>query len=170
MTDSRVRNSHCHQQDVAMIEAAVTPLRRAIGSRDFVNTFATNIAIQACTIIQGILLARALGVRGRGEFAAAILWPMFFAGICGFGTQTAVARRSAKLHDPNSLARTAATLAVLTGTAGSILCWWLLPRLIPHGETEALLRRPLVRAFRPFQPPRPRAHGGRSRGGPIRSL
>ncbi|MBA2435794.1 MAG: oligosaccharide flippase family protein [Chthoniobacterales bacterium] len=133
--------------DGSVAEQPIALARRPISSRDFVNTFATNVTIQACTIVQGILLARALGVRGRGEFAAAILWPMFFAGICGFGTQVAVARRSAKSHDPAGLARTAATLALLTGTIGSVLCWFLLPLLMPADAGGALTA---ARWFVPF--------------------
>lgn len=133
--------------DGSTAEQAIAPAGRPITSRDFVSTFATNVTIQACTIAQGILLARALGVRGRGEFAAAILWPMFFAGICGFGTQVAVARRSAKSHDPAGLARTAAKLALLTGTIGSVLCWFLLPLLMPADAGGALTA---ARWFVPF--------------------
>src|SRR4029079_13570219 len=80
-----------------------TPIRRKIGAREYVSTFGTNIAIQLCTIMQGILLARLLGPTGRGQFAAATLWPTIFAGVGGLGLTVALARRSARMQDPSRI-------------------------------------------------------------------
>jgi hypothetical protein len=43
------------------------PQVRPIGSREFASTLVTNVVIQGCTIIQGILVARLLGPVGRGQ-------------------------------------------------------------------------------------------------------
>src|SRR6266496_1070884 len=58
--------------DVA-VGIASGPQIRPIGSREFASTLITNVVIQACTIVQGILVARLLGPVGRGQIAAAIL-------------------------------------------------------------------------------------------------
>src|SRR6266487_2410714 len=40
---------------------------RPIGSREFASTLLTNVVIQGCTLVQGILVARLLGPVGRGN-------------------------------------------------------------------------------------------------------
>src|SRR4051812_38208207 len=88
------------------------PLRRKIGAKEFASTFGTNIAIQLCTIVQGVLLARMLGPTGRGQFVAATLWPMIFAGLGGLGLNVALARRSARAEDPSRIFRTGVVLSL----------------------------------------------------------
>src|SRR5438876_11507128 len=70
------------------------PQTRPIGSREFASTLITNVVIQGCTVIQGILVARLLGPVGRGQFAAAILWPNLFAALGGLGVGVALASRA----------------------------------------------------------------------------
>lgn len=106
------------------------PIRRKIGAREFASTFGTNIAIQLCTIVQGILLARLLGPTGRGQFAAAILWPTLFAGVGGLGLTVALARRSAQMQDPTRIIRTGLILSLSTGTFATFCCVLALPWLM----------------------------------------
>jgi len=64
-------------------------------------------------VLTGILLARTLGPRGRGELAAAILWPTLIMTLGTLGMTEAItyhtARRSASLR---ALFGTSASMAV----------------------------------------------------------
>jgi O-antigen/teichoic acid export membrane protein len=106
------------------------PLPRKIGAKEFASTFGTNIAIQLCTVVQGVLLARMLGPTGRGQFAAATLWPMIFAGVGGLGLTVALARRSARAEDPSRIFRTGVVLSLVTGTVATLCCAIALPWLM----------------------------------------
>jgi antigen flippase len=134
------------------------PVRRKIGAKEFASTFGTNIAIQLCTIAQGVMLARLLGPTGRGQFAAATLWPTIFAGVGGLGLTVAIARRSARADDPSRVFRTGVLLSLVTGTLATICCacsmpwlmatvddvsrttaWWFLPFIVLNHVTLALV-------------------------------
>ncbi len=121
--------------------ASVSPEKRSRTS-SYVGTFATNLFIQGCTILQGILLARLLGPAGRGEFAAIILWPTLFAGVGILGVNMAIARRAGRAADYESLVRTAVAAALLTGGATTVVCGAFLPYLFP-----ATLRHVLPAAY-----------------------
>jgi antigen flippase len=104
--------------------------RRNIGAKDFASTFGTNVAIQMCTIVQAVFLARLLGPLGRGQFAAAILWPSTFAAIGGMGLDIALARRSASATDLGRLSRSGILLALCTGAIAMLCCGAALPWLM----------------------------------------
>jgi enterobacterial common antigen flippase len=112
---------------VASIDA---PVRRKIDARDFASTFGTNVAIQVCTIVQAIFLARLLEPTGRGQFAAAILWPSIFAAVGGMGVGVALARRAATAADLARLTRTAIVLTLATSTIATVCCAAVLPWLM----------------------------------------
>ena len=112
---------------VASLDA---PVRRKIDARDFASTFGTNVAIQVCTIVQAIFLARLLEPTGRGQFAAAILWPSIFAAVGGMGVGVALARRAACTADLARLTRTAIVLTLATSTIATICCAAVLPWLM----------------------------------------
>ncbi len=112
--------------------ATNAPERRRIGAKDFASTFSTNITIQICTIVQAVFLARLLGPTGRGQFAAAILWPTTFAAIGGMGLDVALARRSATATDLARLARSGILLALCTGTIAMLCCGAALPWLMAN--------------------------------------
>jgi enterobacterial common antigen flippase len=115
---------------MSTVSATEQPIRRKIGAKEFVSTFGTNIAIQLCTIVQGVLLARLLGPTGRGQFVAATLWPTIFAGVGGLGLTVALARRSARTEDPSRIFRTGVVLSLATGTLATICCAIALPWLM----------------------------------------
>ncbi len=119
----------------------------SIGAKALIGTFGANLAIQACTVLQGILLARLLGPLGRGEFAAVILWPNFFAAIGGFGVTTALARRAACEPNIPALTRSGLTLSMVTATCTAALCFLLMPLLL-KGQDAHLLE--MSRWFVPF--------------------
>ena len=109
-----------------------TPIRTRIGAHDFASTFGTNVAIQICTIVQAILLARLLEPTGRGQFAAAILWPSIFAAVGGMGVGVALARCSARATDLARLTRTAIVLTLATSALATICCAAALPWLMAN--------------------------------------
>jgi len=111
------------------------PQIRPIGSREFVSTLMTNVVIQACTVVQGILVARLLGPVGRGQFAAAILWPGVFAAIGGMGVSVSLARRAGRGADLARVIRTGLLLTMLTGTVTAALCAIAIPWLLPGDDT-----------------------------------
>jgi antigen flippase len=111
------------------------PQIRPIGSREFASTLITNVVIQACTVVQGILVARLLGPVGRGQFAAAILWPGLFAAMGGMGVSVALARRAGRAHDLARVIRTGLLLTLLTGTVTAVLCAAAIPWLLPGNDT-----------------------------------
>jgi O-antigen/teichoic acid export membrane protein len=116
-------------------DVASAPRIRPIGSREFASTLITNIVIQACTVVQGILVARLLGPVGRGQFTAAILWPGLFAAMGGMGVSVAVARRAGRAHDLARVIRTGLVLTLLTGTVVAVLCAAAIPWLLPGNDT-----------------------------------
>jgi len=114
---------------------ANAPQIRPIGSREFASTLITNVVIQACTLVQGILVARLLGPVGRGQFAAAILWPTLFAAMGGMGVGVALARRAGRATDLARVIRTGLVLTLLTGTVVAALCAVAIPWLLPGSDT-----------------------------------
>src|SRR5437016_3858683 len=120
---------------------------RPIGSKEFASTLVTNVAIQLCTIVQGILVARALGPTGRGQFAAAILWPSLFAVMGGMGVSVALARRAGRAKQLAPIIRTCLIITLVTGVLCSIACAVALPWLLPGNES--IVRRSAY-AYTPF--------------------
>lgn len=107
-------------------------------SKVYLGTFATNIFIQGCTVLQGVLLARLLGPSGRGEFATIILWPSLFAGIGIFGVNMAIARFAGQGRWVMGLSRTAIKAALITGGVTVIVCGLALPVLLPAEKHHLL--------------------------------
>jgi antigen flippase len=123
------------KDDAIAADVASAPRIRPIGSREFASTLITNVVIQACTVVQGILVARLLGPVGRGRFAAAILWPGLFAAMGGMGVSVALARRAGRAQDLARVIRTGLLLPLLTGTVVAVLCAAAIPWLLPGNDT-----------------------------------
>ena len=135
------------EDDAIAADLTTAPRIRPIGSREFASTLITNVVIQACTVVQGILVARLLGPVGRGQFAAAILWPGLFAAMSGMGISIALARRAGRAHDLARVIRTGLLLTLLTGTINAVLCAAAIPWLLPGNDT---LVRNAAYVFVPF--------------------
>jgi enterobacterial common antigen flippase len=110
-----------------------------VGARAFLQTLGANVTIQLLAIGQGVLLARLLSPTGRGEFAAAILWPTIFAAIGGCGVSTALARQAARGEDFARITRTGLYLSCLTGLLTLGLCAISLPFLLNDTPPSVLL-------------------------------
>lgn len=100
------------------------------------GTFLANLFIQAITIIQGIVLARFLGPEGRGEFAAIILWPSFFAGIFSFGLYTGIGTIAAKVKNLEILFPSVIISSLVTGFIGSLITFVCIPFLLGENGEE----------------------------------
>jgi O-antigen/teichoic acid export membrane protein len=67
------------------------------------STLATTVAIQALGLVSGVIVARLLGVDGRGELAAVILWPSVLAYVGDLGGPLAYSFQSS--NDSGSIPR-----------------------------------------------------------------
>ncbi|WP_225229505.1 lipopolysaccharide biosynthesis protein [Paenibacillus gallinarum] len=50
----------------------------------------TNFSVMMLTMIHSIIIARMLGVEGRGELAVIVFWPVFLSGLVGLGLPTSL--------------------------------------------------------------------------------
>jgi len=113
--------------------------KKPIGTKAFIETFGTNVFIQACTVIQGILTARLLGPVGRGEYAGVILWPNIFSALSIFGSNIALSRAAASKCKHDEIFRSAVVLSMATSFLGAVACYIAIPWLMPASE-EYLIR------------------------------
>lgn len=100
--------------------------------RAIAGTTAVTTVIQTCSLMSGVILARALSPESRGEFAAILLWPSVFASFGVFGLQTVFARVRANTPGHGHALRKAAwkltlLLAVVTCSVGIAALPFLLP-------------------------------------------
>ncbi len=125
------------------------PIRR-VGIQALLGTYGTNLLIQGLEVLQGVLLARSLGPTGRGELAAAILWPTTFAAIGTFGINTALARRASREDDLEALTRTALLLSLSSTIIVWATCWVSLPWLLETQNALVLKAAALFTIFALF--------------------
>lgn len=125
--------------------------QRAIGARHFLETYVTTIMLHGCTMVQGIILARALGVDGRGSFAAIILWPNIIANIGLLGTNMSITRTAAVVGDDiGPVARAGILLSLVLSVIFAAVGWALLPMLIPNTDSNIMgLARTFMVLFLP---------------------
>lgn len=103
------------------------------------QTFLTNVAIQACNVATGIITARLLLPAGRGELAAVILWPSILAGIGIMGLHFSLVREvAAHPEEEADLSRAALGLSLLLAFVAMALGYLLLPRLLPADKQHLL--------------------------------
>ena len=114
------------------------------------QTFFTNLAIQGCNVLTGVLTARLLAPEGRGELVAVILWPSIFAGLGILGTNWALAKEAAAQPEKEAdLARTALVLGLGQSAIFMFLGYFVLPSLIPADKQHLV---GLARIFLLFLP------------------
>lgn len=115
--------------------AAVPPVtkRKHIGANAFIGTFGTTIFIQACTVVQGIIVARSLGPTGRGQLAAIILWPTVISMVGLVGCNRVVTRQIGRGYDIGSTIRSALNLTLIFSLLGVSVGFFAISYLIPEG-------------------------------------
>jgi len=103
------------------------------------HTFTTSAAVTAIGLANSILLARALGASGRGELAAAMLWPPFVGSAGGLGLYTAItyftAQQSSRVR---VVIGSALACGVVQAMAGVIACYYVLPVLL-HDQSQSVV-------------------------------
>jgi O-antigen/teichoic acid export membrane protein len=82
-----------------------TPPARASATRAVTSILSGSLIIQALSVISGIELARGLGLTGRGDLAAAILWPTVIGGIGVLGLEESMTYHIASARDRRDVGR-----------------------------------------------------------------
>ncbi len=105
--------------------------RPSHGLRAVVQSIASKSTILALQAGTGILTARMLGPAGRGELAAMILWPLFFASVTTLGVPSSlIYHLRHRSNESEGLVTNGFVMAMLMGTvaaaaAALVLPWWL---------------------------------------------
>ncbi len=116
---------------VATTHLAAGSPRSRHGSRAVANSILSKVAILGLQAATGIVTARTLQPRGRGELAAMILWPLFVANVTTLGLPSSLIYHLR--HCPEERPRLIANgllMATVLGVAAAvvtafILPWWL---------------------------------------------
>jgi len=95
-----------------------------------VQTLGCNIFILVLNMATSFMLSRALGPGGRGEVAAAMLWPPLFVYLFGLGITSSVVFFAASSGFQSKVLASASALALVQGLAGAAIGFFLLPLLL----------------------------------------
>lgn len=119
-------------------------------NKAILQTFLTNLLIQGCNVMTGVIAARLLQPEGRGELAAVILWPTILAGLGIMGTNWALAREVATHPEKEAdLALSALVMGLLQAGLFMAVGYALVPHLLP-GDKQHLTG--LTRVYLLFLP------------------
>jgi O-antigen/teichoic acid export membrane protein len=112
---------------------------KRVSSQAIWQTFLTNLTIQVCNVITGVLTARILLPDGRGELTAIILWPTILGGLGILGTNWALTREAAAHPEKEAdLARAAVVLGVVQAALFMVLGYFLVPHLLPADKQHLI--------------------------------
>lgn len=104
------------------------------------GTTALNLIAVLCGVGSGVTLARSLGPGGRGELAAALMWPNLLALFADMGLGFAFAYGASQWRDRfDELWTLCLLLGVLLGAVAMLAGWLLLPRLAGNLSDEGRL-------------------------------
>lgn len=114
--------------------------------------FATNVGITGIGFLNSMLLARWLGSTGRGELAAAFLWPTMLIYLCAFGLIPAVTYFTA-LPDssPGTVTGSALSCAVWQGALALAVGYILIPLLLHRQSQQVIADSRLYLSVVPLQ-------------------
>lgn len=87
------------------VAAEAATSRGASSTRAVRSVMSGSLLIQALSMISGVELARGLGLTGRGELAAAILWPTIIGAIAVLGLEEAVTYHVASARERKDVGR-----------------------------------------------------------------
>lgn len=97
--------------------------------RNVFLTLSTNVGLTALGLLTSILLARSLGPLGRGELAAALVWPTMLTWACALGLgQATVCQAAAHPERRRALFANALWTSLIWGEAIGLLAVTLVPR------------------------------------------
>jgi len=136
----------------------VTQLRTLLGTaasagdrRPLSLSFASSGAIQALNVVTGVLLARALGPAGRGEFAAVMLWPGLFATVGALGVGEAITYHAARgTSAPGTLVGSALALGAAQATVLTAGAAVTIGRVLGHQGADARAAAQVYLAYVPL--------------------
>jgi len=104
-----------------------------------ISNFTTTVVMSICGMLTGVLVARLLGPGGRGELAAAVIWPTFIMGIVGFGQAQSVTFFSGKLlDDVGKVMGTAFGIGLFQGLLGYLVGWLLIPIVLSAQNSSVI--------------------------------
>jgi O-antigen/teichoic acid export membrane protein len=106
-------------------------LPRVSGLRDYANNFGVEMLLNGLGLLSGILLARWLGPTGRGQLAAAMLWPTVIGIAISLGLQHAFTYAvGVGWAKPDTLQRWGAKFTLLVAVPAMIVYWIVAPSLL----------------------------------------
>jgi O-antigen/teichoic acid export membrane protein len=108
-------------------------------SSGIIQTFSTNLGIQGCNLITGLLAARLLQPTGRGELATIMLWPYIIFDIGILGTYWAITRETARRRDKvDDLAKTGLIFGLLQAAIFLFIGYNLIPFFLPADKAHLI--------------------------------
>lgn len=132
----RVRFFMSDEEGSSKLSVGEGLLARVCGGR-VARLAATNLAVQGTAFVAGVVAARSLGVSGRGDLAAVVLWPLLAANVATLGIDWALAVQAGR--DPGArvgLVRLSLLHAVLAGPAFMLIGWALVRWALPTGRDD----------------------------------
>jgi O-antigen/teichoic acid export membrane protein len=115
------------------------------------GSFATSGAIQAMNVITGVVLARGLGVSGRGELAAILLWPGVFVTLGSLGVGDGIAYHTARRTAPvRAIVGTVAAFWAIQSAVVVAIGAALIPVLLNHYGRHATYVALIYLSYIPF--------------------
>jgi O-antigen/teichoic acid export membrane protein len=101
------------------------------GLRDYANNVWIEIILTGLGFVSGILVARWLGPSGRGQLAAAMLWPGVIGILISLGLQHAFAYAvGVGWAKPDRLQRLGAKFTLLVALPAMAIYWWICPWIL----------------------------------------
>jgi O-antigen/teichoic acid export membrane protein len=112
---------------------------KLVGFRDYANNIWIEVILNGFGFVSGILLARWLGPMGRGQLAAAMLWPLVIGIVISFGLHHAfVYAVGVGWAKPARLQRLGFKFTLLVAIPAMLIYWflspWILSKQFPNQE------------------------------------
>src|SRR5271166_296540 len=122
-----------------LLPSWISSPRRLVASPT-VRTLLANVAILGLGLVNSIQLSRWLGPEGRGQIAAALLWPMLISYFVSAGIITSLLYHAAQPEiRTQSLVANATFLALLQAVVGMSVGYLIMPWVL-HSQTSAVIR------------------------------
>ena len=132
-----VETSAKKQRPSSLLSGVQWIVRAESGTSAVVQTLVTQIVVLGISLCTGIVSARALGIVGRGQLAAIVMWPQVLAGLFAFGIPAALvyhARRTPE--NERTLFKAGIALSVLASILMVVIGALSIPRALhTYGAT-----------------------------------
>jgi O-antigen/teichoic acid export membrane protein len=128
----------------AIAEAPAEP--QASSGRAVKSVLTGSLLLQALAMISGVELARGLGLTGRGDLAAAILWPTMIGSIGVLGLEESVTFHVASARDRGDVGRllgSALTMCAIQAAVFTVIALAVIP-LALHKHTSTTIDSGLI--------------------------